>query len=178
MIFHTWHVFISSSLPPPPQGFCRSSRRYFSWTIKPRASSSKPTFIDCSSVTALRAVVYIPSPPLLYSYLYSVLATASLFILAFQTAFLLLPPKKHIRCNKDKLPSLLSTWSYPLPIQIHLPGAHLPARKVCPLSKPGKTFSPTIYPNCQALPWAPNPSPLSICLSCCHTAALCVFPHT
>lgn len=93
MIFHTWHVFISSSLPPPPQGFCRSSRRYFSWNIKPRASSSKPTLIDCSSVTALRAVVYIPSPPLLYSYLYSVLATASLFILAFQTAFLLLPPK-------------------------------------------------------------------------------------
>lgn len=83
MIFHTRHVFISSSLPLPTQGFCRSSKRLLTCNMKSRAAS----------VMALRVVVYIPSPKLFSSYYpYFILDTVSLLFLAFQAVFLDRPP--------------------------------------------------------------------------------------
>lgn len=166
MIFHIWYVFISSSFPPPLQGFCRSSRRLLTWNIKPRASSYKLTFIDCSSVTALRAVVYIPSPPLISFYLYSVLATASLLFLAFQTAFLAPPPKS--------TSNVATTSCRPCSALDHVPS---PFKSTCHvlicqhitfvlLQNPVKFFPPLFILIIKLSPGLPIHHP---CPSVCHT---------
>lgn len=120
-------------------------------------------------------VAYIPPPPLISSsYPYSVLATMSLLFLAFQAAFLAVP-QKHMRCNTNKLLSLLSIRWCPFPIQTHLPDAHHHHIKYVPCQNCfALPFIPTVK-LCTGLP-LPIHHPVHLFVTLLYNHSLCLSP--